>query len=136
MSNAYGKPLKLSITQKIIDAAMELHTALVPGTVGSVYQTALGDEFLSRGLSFVEHGEPDVHFKCKSVGRSRFDFLVEKEVLAEPKAVRPLPDTDDAQQLGCLRGTETAVGLWLNFEVSSLQGKRRAWSKSTPSRRR
>jgi GxxExxY protein len=125
MSNANGKLLKASITQKIIGAAREVHTALGAGYLESVYQTALGHGFHSRGLGFVEHGELDVHFKGKSVGRFRFDFLVEQEVLDELKAVRALLDADDAQLLGHLRGTETTVGLLLNFGAPSLQWKRR-----------
>jgi GxxExxY protein len=136
MSNANGKLLKASITQKIIGAAMEVHTALGPGTLESVYQTALGHDFHSRGLSFVEHGELDVHFNGKSVGRFRFDFLVEQEALVELKAMSALSGADDAQLLNYLRGTETTVGLLLNFGAPSLQWKRRVCPKSTPSRRR
>jgi len=136
MSNANGKLLKASLTQKVIGAAMEVHTALGPGTLESLYPTALGREFQSRGLSFVEHGELDVHFEGKSVGRFRLDFLVEQEVLVERKAVRALSDADDAQLLNYLRGTDTTAGLLLNFGAPSLQWKRRVWSKSNPSRRR
>lgn len=107
-----------------------------PGTLESVYQTALGHEFHSRGLGFVEHGELDVQFKGKSVGRFRFDFLVEQEVLVELKAMSALSDADAAQPLNCLRVTDTTVGLLLNFGAPSLQWKRRVWSKSNPSRRR
>ncbi|MCJ7708445.1 MAG: GxxExxY protein [Anaerolineales bacterium] len=115
---------------------MEVNTALGPGSLESVYPTALGHEFQSRALSFVEHGELDVHFEGKSVGRFRLDFLVEQEVLVELKAVRALSDADDAQLLNYLRGTDTTVGLLLNFGAPSLQWKRRVWSKSNPSRRR
>lgn len=42
------------LTEKIIGAAIEVHRALGPGLLESIYQACLAREFALRGLKFVE----------------------------------------------------------------------------------
>jgi GxxExxY protein len=125
--------LAADLTEKIIGAAMEVHRSLGPGYLESVYQAALGHEFHTRGIQFVEQGELDVHYKGKLVGRFRCDFIVENQVLVEIKATNTLSGADEAQLINYLRGTGVRVGLILNFGESRLRWKRRVWTKGTTS---
>jgi len=129
-----GEHLLLSSeTREVIGAAMEVHRRLGPGYLESVYESALAHELGLRGIQFVEQGRLEVRYKGMVVGDFKYDFLVEKSVIVELKAVRALSDADDAQLQNYLRGTGIQVGLLINFGAPSLEWRRRVWTKITRS---
>ena len=106
------------LTEKIIGLAIKVHRSLGPGFLESVYQAALAYEFKKAGIPFekektlpVKYGEItlDVGFRC--------DFLVDKRVIVECKAVKELLEINKAQILNYLKTTELHVGLLINFNV-------------------
>ena len=109
------------ITEKIIGCAIKVHRTLGPGFLESVYQAALAYELSINDLSFekekslpVKYADIllDVGFRC--------DFLVEKCIIVECKAVKELTPIDEAQLLNYLKITEKQVGLLINFNVIKL----------------
>src|SRR3972149_3448724 len=83
-----GEHLLLSgETREVIGAAMEVHRRLGPGYLESVYESALAHELGLRGIQFVEQGRLEVRYKGMVVGDFKYDFLVEKSVIVELKAV-------------------------------------------------
>jgi GxxExxY protein len=52
------------------------------------------------------------------------DFLVEKSLIVEVKAVKQLTDIETGQVLNYLKATRMKLGLLLNFGANSLQYKR------------
>jgi GxxExxY protein len=51
------------LTEKIIGAAIEVHRALGPGLLESIYRACLAREFALRGLKFVEQKPLPVDYK-------------------------------------------------------------------------
>lgn len=112
------------ITEKIIAAAMEVHSTLGPGFLESVYEEALAIEFEIQGLKFERQKEIDVFYKGRKTKTYICDFLVESVVLVELKAIRTLTAVEEAQLLNYLKATGIKVGLLMNFGSGSLRFKR------------
>ena len=79
------------LTEKIIGAAMNVHSALGPGLLESTYQTCLQYEFVSTGLKFERQVKlPVVYREIQLDAGYRIDFFVENSVIVELKAVEKL----------------------------------------------
>ena len=113
-------PLK-EITHKIISCCLEVHSKLGPGLLESVYEEALGYEFILREINFIRQKEATLQYKGKDIGRHRIDYLVEDEVIVELKAVETMPRIYEVQVLTYLRALNKRVGLLINFNVVRLK---------------
>src|SRR5688572_31949558 len=93
------------ITEKIIGASFEVHKFLGNGFQEVIYQRALAWELSQAGLAFAREIEQDIFYKDlpKPIGRRRADFVVERKVLVELKAVIELQDVHLAQVLNYLK---------------------------------
>ncbi|HEU5145837.1 MAG TPA: GxxExxY protein [Chryseosolibacter sp.] len=114
------------ITEKIIGCAFEVHTVLGNGFQEVIYQRALALEFQSEGVLFDRETEIDIFYKDheKPIGARRADFLVEKKVLVELKALPDLEGVHFAQIRSYLKAYRLEVGLLINFGRKSMQFKR------------
>lgn len=108
------------LTEKIIAAAIEVHTHLGPAYHEGIYQVALAHELTLRGLPFEREKELDVSYKGISVGKFRLDFLVDDRVVLELKSVSALSDVHLSQMLSYLAATGKKVGLLINFAQAKL----------------
>jgi GxxExxY protein len=113
------------LTYAIIGAAMEVHRTLGHGYLESVYEEALAHEFGLRGIAYDRQAKLAVRYKEIVAGEFRADFLVERKVVVELKALKALSDGDEAQLLNYLKGTGYRIGLLLNFGAPSLEYRRR-----------
>jgi GxxExxY protein len=116
-----------SVTQRILQAALKVHSALGAGMLESTYQTRLRYQFAIDGLQF-EHQVrlPVVYKGIRLEAGYRIDFMVENCVIVELKAVEKLLPLHTAQLLSCLKLSGREVGLLLNFNAPHLrQGIRR-----------
>lgn len=110
------------ITQAVIGAAIEVHRALGPGLLESVYSQCLARELESRGIPF-ERERPlplkykGLHLDCGY----RLDFLIAGQVVVEVKAIEALAPIHEAQLLTYLRIGGWKVGLLINFNVLVLR---------------
>jgi GxxExxY protein len=110
------------LTEKIIGAAIEVHRALGPGLLESIYQTCLAHEMALRGLRFEKEKSLPVEYKgIKLESGYRLDFVVEGKVVVELKAVDSIHDVHKAQLLTYLKITGCKVGLLLNFNSAVLK---------------
>jgi len=122
------------ITQRIIGCAMRVHSALGCGFPEIIYQRAIGIEMKDERLNFEGEKVIPVYYKNHQIGTRRVDFLVEKVVSVELKAISDLNDSNLNQGLNYLEAFNLEVGLLLNFGSKSLQFKRLINSKkSAPS---
>jgi len=114
------------LTDKIIAAAIEVHSELGCAFSEPVYQVALAHEFSLRGLAFQREKSVKVQYKGIVAGEYRLDFLVDERVIVELKAVEQLSDIHTAQVICYLEkplrlsaslraATGKKVGLLLNF---------------------
>ncbi len=110
------------ITESIIGAALAVHRELGPGLLESAYEACLAFELAERGLTFEKQkGMPLTYRGAKIDCGYRIDFLVEREVVIELKAVDRLEPIHEAQLLSYLRLSGCKVGLLINFNVMKLR---------------
>jgi GxxExxY protein len=121
------------LTSQIIGAAIEVHRALGPGLLESVYEAFLQAELMKRGLRVqrqlclpVKHGDLQIEIGY------RIDLLVEDRVVVEIKAVEAISRLHEAQILTYLKLSRHGVGLLLNFNVPVLKEGIRRFVYSSP----
>ena len=114
------------ITEKIIGASFEVHKFLGNGFQEVIYQRALAYEMRNAGLEFAREIEQDIFYKelDEPIGTRRADFVVERKVLVELKAIIELDDIHLAQALNYLKAYKLEIGLLINFGSKSLTFKR------------
>ena len=112
------------ITYKIISCAMEVHKKLGPGYPEYIYHRALIIELRLQNIAFEDEYDIRIYYKGEQIGVRRVDFLVEKIIPVEIKAVSELSDTNIAQAKNYLESGGIEIGLLINFGTSSLQFKR------------
>jgi GxxExxY protein len=117
------------ITHKIIGCAMEVHRQLGVGFQEYIYHRAMENEFKLQQVSFISEFDIKIFYKGSPIGLRRVDFLVEKVIPVEIKALSQLTDTNLAQAKNYLEAGGIEIGLLLNFGASSLQFKRLINSK-------
>lgn len=110
------------ITERVIAAAMRVHTALGPGLLESAYEECLSYELLQSGLNF-KHQQPMplVYREIKMELGYRLDLFVDNKVIVEIKAVEALNDVHMAQVLTYLKLSNSKVALLINFNVTRLK---------------
>ena len=113
-----------ALSGQILEAAVEVHRALGPGFLESVYENAIVVAFSHRGIGFERQHEVRVSFEGQEVGLHRLDLLVEGQIVVEIKAVNALQDIHFAQLKSYLKATHLHTGLLLNFNAPTLVVKR------------
>jgi GxxExxY protein len=110
------------LTGQIIGSAIEVHKALGPGLLESVYEECLCHEFNLREIPYKKQHAVPVQYKGAKLDCGyRIDILVDDRVILELKAVNCLEPIHEAQVLTYLKLTGLRVGLLINFNVSVLR---------------
>jgi GxxExxY protein len=110
------------LTGQIIGSAIEVHKALGPGLLESVYEECLCHELDLRGFSYKrQHAIPVQYKGAKLDCGYRIDLLVDNRVILELKSVDCLEPIHEAQILTYLKLTNLKVGLLINFNVPVLR---------------
>jgi GxxExxY protein len=117
------------ITGKILASAFEVFNTIGCGFTESVYHRSLVIEFNNRNIQFHSEYELPIFYKNQKVGARRADFLIEKVVTVEIKAVSKLEDVHLAQAINYLEAFNIEIGMLINFGAKSLEYKRLANSK-------
>jgi GxxExxY protein len=107
---------------QIIGAAMVVHTELGPGLNEKPYDACFGDQLTTLGLRF----ERQVCFPAVWRGRPlqstfRVDYVVQKAVIVEIKAVQSIHPVHIAQLRSYLKMSGLTLGLIVNFDVVHLR---------------
>ena len=114
------------LTERIIGAAIEVHKALGPGLLESIYEEALCYEFELQDIEHERQVPADIIYKGRVIKGQRLDLLVEKEVVVEIKSFTKPPDTALSQTISYLKATNLKRGLIINFgEKRLIQGIKR-----------
>jgi GxxExxY protein len=108
-------------TGAIIGAAMEVHRALGPDFLESVYEEAMTIELKLQRLPFERQKSVSVFYKGHPVGEGRMDFFVAGSVVVELKAIDKLLPIHQAQLMSYLKATGCRLGLLINFHVRLLK---------------
>ncbi|ODS33730.1 MAG: putative orf [Candidatus Scalindua rubra] len=113
------------LTEKIIDAAFEVHKTLGCGFLEAVYQEAIEIEFGLRNIPFESQKQLEIKYKGVTL-RKKYspDFLVFNKIILEIKAEAKLTNIDEAQLHNYLKATGFKVGLLINFGTTKIVIKR------------
>jgi GxxExxY protein len=109
------------LAHEVIGAALEVHRALGPGFLESVYEQAMIIELGLRGVPSERQVAVAVGYKGHSIGESRLDLLIGGKLIVELKAVDQLAPIHSAQVMSYLKATGHQLGLLVNFNVVRLK---------------
>jgi GxxExxY protein len=109
-------------TGEVIGAAIEVHKALGPGLLESVYEECLCRELDLRDIPYERQKELPVSYKgAKLESGYRLDIVVANKLIIELKTCESLEPIHTAQLLTYLKLTGIKVGLLINFNVPVLK---------------
>ena len=110
------------LTEQIIGAAIEVHKAIGPGLLESVYQECMCRELNLRGLTFQREVRVPVVYKGVALDCGyRLDLIVEDTVILELKCAERIIAIHEAQLLTYLKLLDKPVGFIINFNVPVLR---------------
>jgi GxxExxY protein len=110
------------LSGRVIGACIEVHRNLGPGLLESAYHACLAQELRLRGVAFEHERDVPLHYKGVDIGHGyRLDFVVERELIVELKAVERLLPIHEAQLLSYLRLMQLTTGLLVNFHTDVLR---------------
>jgi GxxExxY protein len=110
-----------ALVHETIGAAIEVHRALGPGFLESIYEEALCVELAHRSISFGRQVPIPICYRSRPVGTFQLDLMVGGQLVVELKAVAQILPIHVAQVLSYLKATCKPLGLLLNFHVPVLQ---------------
>ncbi len=107
-------------THKIIGCAIAVHKAVGPGSRESVYEECMRRELRRQGIGFTQQTRVRLDY-YGPVGKGfRPDFVVQKAVVLELKAVEVVNSLHVTQVLSYMRSSKVEIGLLINFNVELL----------------
>ena len=115
---------KEELTDRIINACINVHMELGPGFIESIYHNALKLEFKRQNLDFESEKEVKVRYLEEDVGTHRIDLFIENEIVVELKTVEDLHKKYYAQVRSYLKATNRDVGLLINFADHKIDVRR------------
>jgi GxxExxY protein len=106
----------------VIAASINVHRALGPGLLESIYELALMQEFADVGITAKRQVEVPVFYRGVNLGAGfRADFIVEEQLILEIKAVEAVVPVHLSQLITYLKLANIKRGLLLNFNVRLLK---------------
>ena len=116
------------LSNKIIKAFYDVYNELGYGFLEKVYENALCNELISRGIFCKKQQAIKVYYKDIEVGNYYADIIVDDKIIIELKA-SPLCEEHEYQLLNYLKATDIEVGLLLGFGKEPVF-KRKVFSNS------
>lgn len=113
-----------NLTSRIIACAIEVHKALGPGFLESIYEAALIIELTRAGLHVEQQKSISLTYRETLIGEHRLDLLVENKIVVELKAISAIEDIHFAIVRSYLKAAGLEHGLLLNFATIPLTIKR------------
>lgn len=112
------------LTDRIINACINVHKELGPGFLENIYHNALVVELRKQNLQFETEKEIKVTYCCSDVGIHKLDLVIEGEIVLELKAVEELSKRNYAQVRSYLKALKKQIGLLVNFSSYKLNVRR------------
>lgn len=107
-----------NVGKEIVDIAYQLHTALGPGLLESVYEKCFCHELDSRNISYTKQQCVEIIYNDLVIADGlRIDIMVEDLIIIELKAREESHPVWQAQLLSYLKLTNKRLGYILNFHV-------------------
>jgi GxxExxY protein len=112
------------LTERIIGAAIRVHTELGPGFLESLYEEALSLELRLNGIEFERQKPVPIFYRGQAIGEHRVDLLVAGLLVVELKATSALDKIHFAILRSYLKALGLAHALLFNFATARLTIKR------------
>jgi GxxExxY protein len=110
------------LTGEVIGAAIEVHKALGPGLLESIYEESMCRELELRKIPYERQKELALEYKGFELNSVyRLDIVVADKLIVELKACESLEPIHEAQLLSYLKLAGIKVGLLINFNVPVLK---------------
>jgi GxxExxY protein len=119
-----GKWGKEDLTDKIINACINVHKELGPGFLKNIYHNALLIELKKTNLVIESEKEVRIIYCGNDVGTHKPDLLAEGEIVVDLKAVEELNKKYYAQVRSYLKALKKQVGLLVNCSSYKLDVRR------------
>lgn len=118
------------LAYRIVGCFYEVYNELGPGFKESVYHKSLAAEFDIQGIPYKEEKKLVIIYKDINAGFYIPDFIVDKKIIIEIKAVDIMPKLYETQLYYYLKGTDYKLGYLVNFGSSKIDIRRRIFEKS------
>jgi GxxExxY protein len=109
------------ITESIIGCAIDVHKALGPGLLETVYENALCIELAENGITFQRQVAVPLYYRGHLISEHRPDLVVAERVVVGVKCVEHVLPIHKAQVLTYLRVLNLHTGLVLNFKTEVMR---------------
>jgi len=121
--NSDSKEKQLNnLSNKVIGAAIRVHSALGPGILESAYEACLVYELKQRKIQIESQvALPIIYYGQRIDAGYRIDLLVENSLIVELKAVETVSKIHKTQLLSYLKLSDLRLGLLINFNVPLLK---------------
>jgi len=113
------------LTEKVIGCAIKIHRVLGPGFLENIYHQALTHELNKAGISYISEARMKVKYDGIILGDYVADFLIDKRIVVELKAIEVLLKTHEIQLVNYLCAIKFDLGLLINFGGQKIQVKRK-----------
>jgi len=110
-----------NLTENVIGCAIEVHRALGPGLLETVYENALAEELRYQGVDFDQQKRLPVFYREKMVGEFIIDLVVANELVVELKSVEHHDPVFETQLLTYMKLGGIRTGLLINFNKRLLK---------------
>jgi len=114
----------MALSAGVINAAIQVHKALGPGFLESLYEEALCIELASRDIPFERQKSVRLVYQGKPIGEHRLDLLVAGRLVVELKAIKDLEPVHFSMVRSYMKAVAAEAGLILNFTAMPLTVKR------------
>lgn len=111
-----------TVAKIVVDASYQVHSALGPGLLESVYEVVLAHELRKRGSEVVRQAPISITYDGLKFDEGfRADLVVQDLVIVELKSVDGLNAVHAKQLLTQLRLTKKRLSLLINFGAAHLK---------------
>jgi GxxExxY protein len=111
-----------ALKEQVIACGIEVHRALGPGLLESIYQDCMTIELRAVGLRVERERRVAIRYRDQTAGKSlKVDLAVEDRLIVEIKAVERLHPVFMAQVITYLKLTGFPVGVLMNFNTEVLR---------------
>jgi GxxExxY protein len=105
-----------------VDIAFKIHTALGPGLLESVYESAFAYELDKRDISYTRQEEiPAIYKDIRLDVGFRADIIIENKLLIELKSIEAIDKVHHKTVLTYLRLADLKLGLLINFGTNLIK---------------
>jgi len=111
-----------ALSHSVIGSCIDVHRALGPGLLESVYGDMLCHDLDIKGVPYEREACINVRYKGKEfTTKLRADLIVDKRLILELKAVKEIVPVFESQIMTYMKLANIELGLLINFNVPLLK---------------